>query len=236
MARKYYWLRLQKDFFKRHDIRIIENMPNGKDYILFYLKLLVESVSHEGELRFSETIPYSDEMLSAVTDTNVDIVRSAMKIFTELQMIEVLDDSTIFMAEVDKMIGSASDDDQREQWRIRQQRHRDKLRLEKNVTERDSHVTSSLELEKELEIESEIELECREKRKRFTPPTLEEVQDYIFEKNYRVDANKWYDYYSSVGWKVGKNPMKDWKASVRYWASKDKPKEQKGRLDWIDDI
>ena len=36
---KYYWLKLKRDFFKRHDIRIIEEMPNGKDYILFYLKL-----------------------------------------------------------------------------------------------------------------------------------------------------------------------------------------------------
>ena len=46
--KKYYWLKLKKDFFKRHDIQIIENMPNGKDYVLFYLKLLVESVDHEG--------------------------------------------------------------------------------------------------------------------------------------------------------------------------------------------
>ena len=41
--KKYFWLKLDKDFFKRHDIRIVESMPNGKDYILFYLKLLCES-------------------------------------------------------------------------------------------------------------------------------------------------------------------------------------------------
>ena len=35
-----------------------------KDYILFYLKLLLESVYHEGELRFSDTIPYNENMLS----------------------------------------------------------------------------------------------------------------------------------------------------------------------------
>ena len=71
-SKKYYWLKLQKDFFKRHDIQIIESMPNGKEYILFYLKLLAESVSHEGELRFSETIPYDEKMLSVVTNTNID--------------------------------------------------------------------------------------------------------------------------------------------------------------------
>ena len=36
--KKYYWLKLKRDFFKRHDIRIIEEMPNGKEYLLFYNK------------------------------------------------------------------------------------------------------------------------------------------------------------------------------------------------------
>jgi predicted phage replisome organizer len=106
---KYYWLKLHKDFFKRHDVSIIEDMPNGKDYILFYLKLLVESVSHEGNLRFSDSIPYNEQMLSSLTKTNIDIVRSAVKIFSELNMMEMLDDGTIYMTEVDKMIGAETD-------------------------------------------------------------------------------------------------------------------------------
>ena len=105
-GKKFYWLKLKRDFFKRHDIRIIEEMPNGKDYVLFYLKLLLESIDHEGSLRFSDTIPYNEQMLSVVTNTNVDIVRSAMKLFTELKMMDVLDDATIYMAEVNNMIGS----------------------------------------------------------------------------------------------------------------------------------
>lgn len=107
--KKYYWLKLHKDFFKRHEIRIIEDMPNGKDYILFYLKLLVESISHNGNLRFSDTIPYNEQMLATITNTNVDIVKAAMQIFLELNMIEVLDDATIYMLETENLIGSESD-------------------------------------------------------------------------------------------------------------------------------
>ena len=81
---RYYWLKLDRGFFKRHDITVIEDMPNGKDYVLFYLKLMLESVDHEGALRFSDTIPYSETMLARVTKTNVDIVRSALKIFVVL--------------------------------------------------------------------------------------------------------------------------------------------------------
>ena len=83
--KKYYWLKLQKDFFKRHDIRIIESMPNGKDYIIFYLKLLTESISHDGQLRFSEVIPYETSMLAVITNTNVDIVKTAISVFENLK-------------------------------------------------------------------------------------------------------------------------------------------------------
>ena len=55
------------------------------------------------------------------------------------------------------------------------------------------------------------------KVKRFVKPTIEEIIDYCNERNNDVDADKFYDYYSSNGWKVGKNAMKDWKASVRTW-------------------
>src|SRR5690554_5090781 len=108
-VKKYYWLKLKKDFFKRHDIRVIEDMPNGKDYILFYLKLLVESLAHEGRLRFSDTIPYDEKMLASVTNTNIDIVRSAMKVFSQLELVDLLDDETIFMNELEEMIGAETE-------------------------------------------------------------------------------------------------------------------------------
>jgi len=109
-SKKYYWLKLKRDFFKRHDIRIIEEMQNGKDYILFYLKLLLESIDHEGNLRFSDAIPYNEQMLSVVTNTNVDIVKAAMDLFLKLGMIEIFDDETIYMNEVEKLIGSETTD------------------------------------------------------------------------------------------------------------------------------
>ena len=53
--------------------------------------------------------------------------------------------------------------------------------------------------------------------KNFIPPTVEEVQAYCQERNNKVDAQTFVDFYSSKGWMVGKNKMKDWKAAVRTW-------------------
>ena len=55
--------------------------------------------------------------------------------------------------------------------------------------------------------------------KRFVPPTLEEVRQYIADNGYPVDPDEFFDRNTSVGW-VDKNgnKYKDWKAVVRTWA------------------
>lgn len=235
--KKFYWLKLKRDFFKRHDIRIVEDMPNGKDYILFYLKLLVESVDHNGELRFSETIPYNEQMLATITNTNLDIVRAAMKIFTSLDMIEVIDDGTIYLTQVMTMIGSAVDNDNAN----RQRRFREKQKqalLEDSVTKCNADVTEDvtndneskskiksieLELERDKEIDREMSASLqamKPAKPRFIPPTLEQVSEYCLERNNDVDPQRFIDFYSSKGWMVGKTKMVDWKACVRTWEKK----------------
>lgn len=217
---KFYWLKLKRDFFKRHDIQIIESMPNGKEYVLFYLKLLVESIDHEGELRFSETIPYNVDMLATITNTNRDTVWSALKVFSEFGMIEVLEDKTVFMVEVHKMLGSAADNDAAN--RKRRQREREK---EQALLTCDTSVTKCHESKSKRESKS-IEKEI--KSTRFAPPTIEEISAYITENGYHVDASSFYDFYVSVGWKVGSNkPMKDWKAAIRTWERRDNKKPAK---------
>ena len=223
--KKYYWLKLKRDFFKRHDIRIIEEMPNGKEYLLFYLKLLVESIDHEGSLRFSDTIPYNDQMLSVITNTNIDIVRSAMKLFVELKMMEVLDDETIYIAEVQKMIGSET---KWAEYKRNAKASAQNVPLLENVQSVSNN--SPTEIEKDIEIDKDTEKEVCKPQKRFTKPTLDEVKAYCQERNNNVDPEKWYNHYSANGWKVGKNPMKDWKAAVRTWERSDnggKPKYQR---------
>ena len=52
---------------------------------------------------------------------------------------------------------------------------------------------------------------------RFAPPALDDVKAYCIERKNTVDADRWYDHYTSNGWMVGRNKMKDWKAAVRKW-------------------
>ncbi len=63
-------------------------------------------------------------------------------------------------------------------------------------------------------------------RTRFSPPSVQEIEEYCREKGFLLDAERFVDYYASIGWRVGKNPMKDWRAAVRTWVKKDTPKPE----------
>ena len=222
--KKFYWLKLNKDFFKRHDIRIIEEMENGKDYILFYLKLLLESVNHEGHLRFSETIPYNEKMLSVITNTNIDIVRSAMKVLLELKMVEILDDSTIYMSEVLKITGSETAAAER----MRRSRKNQKVLLGCNNVQK-----SYTEIEKEIELELDKEIE-KDKSDKPTKPSRHKYGLYnnVLLSDEELDKLKaefpdWEErierlseYIESKGAKY-KNHL----ATIRAWGRRDKEKQ-----------
>ena len=55
----------------------------------------------------------------------------------------------------------------------------------------------------------------RRTHKPFSPPTLQEVQDYVRERNSNVDPQGFIDFYASKGWMVGRSKMKDWRAACR---------------------
>ena len=66
---------------------------------------------------------------------------------------------------------------------------------------------------KEKEISKDIS-----KKKKFVPPTVEEVEAYCRERENTIDAQHFVDYYTANGWVQGKGkPIKDWKATVRTW-------------------
>ncbi|MCQ2113324.1 MAG: phage replisome organizer N-terminal domain-containing protein [Bacteroidaceae bacterium] len=151
---RYYWLKLDRGFFKRHDITILECLPNGKDYVLFYLKLMLESVDHAGELRFSEMIPYDANMLASITNTNFDIVRGALDALQELGMVEIWDDRTIYMEQVAKLLGSETHSAKRQR-ELRANKAGDNVALLSHECRQE--IDTDIDTEIDTDIESEIE-------------------------------------------------------------------------------
>ena len=61
------------------------------------------------------------------------------------------------------------------------------------------------------------------KRKRFVPPTVDEVRAYCLERRNGIDPQAFVDFYEARGWKYGQGkPVVDWKACVRTWENRRK--------------
>ena len=93
-------------------------------------------------------------------------------------------------------------------------------RLGKSSTVKSSTVEESI-------VEDVPETGNKTTRKRFVPPTVEQVQEYCWERGNAVDPQRFVDYYTANGWMVGKNKMKDWKAAVRTWEQNGKDSSKK---------
>lgn len=93
------------------------------------------------------------------------------------------------------------------------------------------------EKEREKEVEREEENDSSlpptplsgGKKKKFTPPTVDEVRAYCLERCNGIDPDAFVDFYTARGWLAGKAPMKDWRAAVRTWEARrraEQPQEE----------
>ena len=61
----------------------------------------------------------------------------------------------------------------------------------------------------------------------FTPPSLEEIKQYITENNINVDANQFFNFFDVANWIDSKgNKVKNWKQKLLTWANYNKPKNE----------
>jgi len=155
MAKHYYWLKLKENFFEDDTTKFIEEQENGKDYLLLYLKLCLKSLTKDGKLYRlvgKSIIPYDFKSLATLTDTPIDTVSNAMRLFKQIGIIEVLETGELYMSQIDEMIGSETSKAQI----MRDKRARDKLQ----ISDKSNNVTKRLpEIEKEIEKELDEDID-----------------------------------------------------------------------------
>lgn len=155
--KKYYWLKLEKDFFDDDTIVWIEQQENGILYSNVYLKLLLKSLSEDGKLiRYvgENLMPYDDVAIARLINMPLDTVRVALKLFFEIGLVKSLDAGELYFTQIDEMIGSET----RQAESMRKLRAREKREIESKVTMLPSVTkelqNSDIEKEKEKEIEN----------------------------------------------------------------------------------
>ena len=221
--KKYYWLKLKEDFFRDKRIKKLRRIAGGDTYTVIYLKMQLLSIKTNGMLIYEGIEDNFAEELALELDEDIENVKVTLAFMHSNGMIEETEPDKFIMTETIKCIGSESASAERVR-KYRAKKAQKMLQCNAQVTDGNTEIEKEKDLEIDIEIEKETEIEeeqeqekTKGKAKRFTKPTLAEVQAYCTERNNNVDAEHFYDYYEANGWKVGKNSMKDWKASVRTW-------------------
>ena len=111
MAGRYYWLKLNENFFESDVVEWLEDQENGEKYVLLYLKLCLKSLKTDGVLVRQVgkmTIQYTAESIAKQTQFDIEIVESALALFEQIGLIEKNDKGESYLPEVANMTGSGS--------------------------------------------------------------------------------------------------------------------------------
>lgn len=163
-SKRYYWLKLGTNFFHSDDVKVILAQKGGEKYVLFWLKLLLKAVEQEeiGVLKYKSDVPYTPEVLAAITDTDTDVVRSALSLFSKLGLITTDEDDSIIIDAVHGLVGSESDS----AIRMRRLRERQRKQIEA-PSQSDGSMSQNEQSYVEKSREEKRRVEKREDRHRY---------------------------------------------------------------------
>ena len=192
---KYYYMRLKEGFYDEDAIKIIEALPDGYLYSNILMKLYLKSLKYNGKLMFNERIPYSPDVLATITRHQVGTIEKALKLFKEMDLIEILDNGAIYMLDIQNLIGKASTEaDRKKEYRARIAAEKAKL-LSVGQMSGQSPLEIDIDIEKEIEseIETESEKETDDSPNESLIDTFKEIISYLNEKagtNYKASSKK----------------------------------------------
>lgn len=198
--KKYYWLKLPRNFFGKHYIKILRAKENGELLVLFYMWMLTEAMDHKGRLRYSEDIPYDEEMLAEASGFALHIVTQALQQFTKLQLVITESDGTLFMPKLIEMVGSESASAQRvREYRERKNSKEKKPETVENTESNDNVTKCNADVQKsniEKELEKELEKENKKGGKRETTQSIFErlLPEYTISDVMADKLREWFKY------------------------------------------
>lgn len=238
------WIKIDTTVFDNRKIRQIETLKDGDAMIVIWFKLLclAGNTNNDGFIYFTPEIPYTDEMLATYFNRPLEIVRSALKVFEQFEMVEIIED-IIKVSSWEKYQNVDGMSRIREQNRIRKQkqREREKAKLEsmsrdtsRNVTQQNKSKDTDIDKKEKKTKEKKVKHKYGEyKNVLLTDEELDKLKNEYSDWQERIENLS--SYVASTG-----KSYKSHYATIRVWARKDKGKntkqtqEETTNYDWSD--
>ncbi|WP_426579172.1 phage replisome organizer N-terminal domain-containing protein [Bacillus altitudinis] len=197
------FIKLSTQMFDDEKIKLIEQLPESDTLLIIWIKLLAQAgkTNASGFIFLSENVPYTEEMLAAIFNRPIGLVRMALDTFRKFGMVEINEQNYISICNWEKHQNVDAMDKIREDTRRRVARHREK---QKSLTlDSSSNVTCNVTVTQSNEQERRSKKEeVRKKNKDILSgnPTADESEipfklitdllNQMSEKNYRHTTPK----------------------------------------------
>ena len=172
--KRYYWLKLHRDFFKQKEIKRLRKIAGGDVFTIIYLKMLLQSLETDGYLYYEGYYDSFEEELADQIDEEIDNVKVVISFLISKGLLEEQDEDTFLLTKCKEMTGSECASARR----MRKSRENKALQSKETVLQSNgqalqcydqaSHCYTDVTdcyTEKEIEKEKEIEIEKEKKSK-----------------------------------------------------------------------
>lgn len=149
--KRYYWLKLMKDFFTNPKIKKLRKLAGGDTFTVIYLKLQLLSLDNEGVLIFQGIENTFEEEMALTIDEDVENVSVTLNYLISQNLMEVLSKTEYLLTETQCLIGSESSVTKR----VRKHREQKALQCNANETICNTEIDIEKEIDKEIDINKE---------------------------------------------------------------------------------
>lgn len=190
--KRYYWLKLQNDFFSRKEIKRLRRIAGGDTLTIIYLKMLCRSLKDNGKLYYDGLDNDFVSELAMDIDEDTENVQITVNYLIKTGLLEQIDEVEYTLKDAESNTGTET----AVAARVRKHRERQKaLQCNTDVTavKQLGNVEIEIEKEKDKEIDKEIEEEKEEEKKEERPSSSEILKlyaDSIHPVSSLVEADK----------------------------------------------
>lgn len=152
--KRYYWLKLQNDFFSRKEIKRLRRIAGGDTLTIIYLKMLCRSLKDNGKLYYDGLDNDFVSELAMDIDEDTENVQITVNYLIKTGLLEQIDEVEYTLKDAESNTGTET----AVAARVRKHRERQKA-LQCNTDVTAVKQLGNVEIEKEIEKEKEIEEE-----------------------------------------------------------------------------
>ena len=168
-VKRYFWLKLGKDFFNQKEIKLLRKIAGGDTYTIIYLKILLLSLENDGKVYFDGVATSFAEEIALEIDEDAENVGVCMKFLEQKGLLVYESEDEMDLTALPEMIGSESESARR------MRKHRQNKVLQGKTSHCDT-----LPSQCDKNVTTEIEKDQEQENRRGPSPSKDQILSDLY--------------------------------------------------------